>query len=181
MADKWGGSFGSWLSSWSGAAPQVGDPDTWGTSWGGVGGAWGYSWIGSQVQAPSAPDSLPAGSGGFLYEYGLYLRRAAKKRRRQKELEEEARALKDKVDREIAELLRLQEAEDEKRDNLARLQRLVQKHSKDALELSDRAKIAYVRALTQANFSALEALDRELQRMIEEEEITALMILLNED
>jgi TolA-binding protein len=142
-----------------------------------VGGAWGYSWIGSQVEEPSEP----AGSGGFLYDYGLYLRRAAKKRRRQKELEEEARALKDKVDREIAELLRLQEVEDEKRDNLARLQRLVQKHSKDALELSDRAKIAYVRALTQANFSALEALDRELQRMIEEEEITALMILLNED
>jgi hypothetical protein len=177
LADKWGGSFDSWSGSWSGAAPQPGDPDTWGTSWGGAGGAWGYSWIGSQVQAPTEP----AGSGGFLYEYGLYLRRAAKKRRRQKELEEESRALKDKVDREIAELLRLQEAEDEKRDNLARLQRLVQKHSKDALELSDRAKIAYVRALTQANFSALEALDRELQRMIEEEEITALMILLNED
>jgi hypothetical protein len=126
-------------------------------------------------------DAASAFGGGFLYAYELEQSRRRKKRREQEDLEEDAEALKDQMDREIALLLRKQEAEDERRAELDRLQRLVRDHSRNALELSDRAKIAYVRALTQANFSAMEALDRELQRMLEEEEITALMILLNED
>lgn len=120
-------------------------------------------------------------TGGFLYAYERA--RAARRKRLQEEeeLEEQARALQDKVDREIALLLRAAEAEQARQAELDRLQGLVRAHSNAQLQLSDRAKIAYVRALTQANFSAMEALDRELQRMIEEEEITALMILLNED
>lgn len=136
------------------------------------------------IYSPSAvpaPLSLDTGSGGFLYAYELEQGRRRKRRREQEEREEDAQALQDQVDREIAQLLRKQEAEDERRAELDRLQRMVRDHSKNELELSDRAKIAYVRALTQANFSAMEALDRELQRMLEEEEITALMILLNED
>ena len=120
-------------------------------------------------------------SGGFLYHYERERIRRSSKRREQEELEEDAHALKDQMDREIALLLRQQEAADERRAELERLQRLVRDHSRNALELTDRAKIAYVRALTQANFSAMEALDRELQRQLDEEEITALMILLNED
>lgn len=130
---------------------------------------------------PQPVTSTDAFSGGFLHAYELEQSRRRKKRREQEELEEDAQALKDQLDREIALLLRKQEAEDERRAELDRLQRLVRDHSRNALELSDRAKIAYLRALTQANFSAMEALDRELQRQLEEEEITALMILLNED
>jgi hypothetical protein len=120
-------------------------------------------------------------TGGFLYAYELERARRRKRKREQEEREEEARALKDKVDAEIALLLAQQEAESERKAELDRLQKLVKQHSNDQLQLSDRAKIAYVRALTQANFSAMEALDRELQRQLDEEEITALMILLNED
>lgn len=120
-------------------------------------------------------------TGGFLYAYELERARRRKRKREQEEREEEARTLQDKVDAEIALLLAKQEAEAERQAELDRLQRLVRQHSNDQLQLSDRAKIAYVRALTQANFSAMEALDRELQRQIDEEEITALMILLNED
>lgn len=119
--------------------------------------------------------------GGFLFAYEHERTQRRHKQREQEDLEAEAHALQDKVDREIAELLRRQEAEDARRAELARLQQLVHKFSHNDLELSDRAKIAYVRALAQANFSALEALDRELQRMLEEEEITALMLILNED
>lgn len=128
---------------------------------------------------PIIPDS--GASGGFLYAYELERTHRARKKREREELEEDARTIQDRIDREIAELLHRQEAEDDRRAELSRLQRLVQDHAKSALDLSDRAKIAYVRALTQANFSAMEALDRELQRQLEEEEITALMILLNDD
>lgn len=121
------------------------------------------------------------GGGGFFFAYEQERARRRRKQREEEERDEAARELQDKVDREIAELLRIQEAKDEERDNLARLQRLVRQHSREELMLSDRAKVAYMRALTQANFSAMQALDRELQRMLEEEEIAALMLLLNDE
>ncbi len=120
-------------------------------------------------------------SGGFLYAYELEQARRRKRRREQEEREEAARELQDKIDQEIALLLARQEAEDERRAELDRLQRLVRDHSHEQLELSNRAKVAYVRALTQANFSAMEALDRELRRMLDEEEVAALMMLLNDE
>lgn len=129
-------------------------------------------------ETPVPPPQTDA-SGGFLYAYELEQTRRRRKKREQEDLEEESRALRDKVDREIAVLLRAKEAEDERQAELVRLQKLVAGHSSERLELSDRAKVAYVRALTQANFSALEALDRELQRQLEEEDAAVLMLLLN--
>jgi hypothetical protein len=120
-------------------------------------------------------------SGGFLFEYERHAAARRKRRREQEQLEQESRELQDKVDAEIALLLRRKEAEDEERAELGRLQRLVRTHSHEQLQLSDRAQIAYVRALTQENFSALEALDRELQRQFEEEDFAVLMLLLNGD
>jgi hypothetical protein len=131
------------------------------------------------VSLGDAPAQADTPTGGFLYAYELEQTRRRRERREQEEREEEARALQDKVDREIALLLRAKEAEDERDAELARLKALVREHSSEQLELSDRAKVAYVRALTQANFSALEALDREIQRQLEEEEAAILMLLLN--
>lgn len=130
---------------------------------------------------PEPPAATPPTSGGFWYAYEQHRARSARSKREQEEDEEDARQLQDKVDREIALLLQKAQAEGERKAELNRLQQLVKAHSNAQLQLSDRAKIAYVRALTQANFSAMEALDRELQRQLDEEEITALMILLNED
>jgi hypothetical protein len=128
---------------------------------------------------PVQPSSQP--SGGFWFDFDHEREHRARKRREEEEREQEARALQDKVDAEIAMLLARQDAEAERKAELDRLQSLVKAHSNAQLELSDRAKIAYVRALTQANFSALEALDRELQRQIEEEDFAVLMLLLNGD
>lgn len=130
---------------------------------------------------PPIPPPVASYAGGFFYDLDSERARRRRKHEEQHDLEEQSKGLTDEVNREIALLLRRQETEDERRAELKRLQELVHKYSRNALDLSDRAKIAYARALTQANFSAMEALDRELQRMLEEEEITALMILLNED
>lgn len=148
-------------------------------------GTLGFAWTGiATVGAAPTPQPQPSPetfSGGFLYAYELERSHRHRRKREQDELEAEARALQNKVDAEIALLLRAKEAEEERQAELDRLQSLVRNHSNRALELSDRAKIAYVRVLTQANFSALEALDRELERMLFEEESAALMLLLNED
>lgn len=130
------------------------------------------------LRVPQAVDE--AFSGGFVFAYEREVGRRARRRREQEQLEEDTESIQEEIDRKIAVLLRKQEYEDERRAELNRLNKLVIDFAKERSDLSDRVQKAYVRALTQANFSALEALDRELQRMLEEEEITALMILLNE-
>jgi hypothetical protein len=128
----------------------------------------------------SPPEEL-AGGGYFLYHYEREMARRRREKRRRDEAEEEARRLQDQVDREIALLLRRQEEEDARQAELERLRSLVRKYSRQQLdmELSERAIVAYTRVLAQENFSALEALERELARHLEEEEQAVLMLLLN--
>ena len=97
-------------------------------------------------------------------------------------IKEEAEQIEDRTDREIAELLHRQQAEDERRAYLHRLGELA-KASPDitaARDYSDRVARAYERAVVVGNFSALEALDRELKRAMEEEEflMTATLMLI---
>ncbi|HLA60919.1 MAG TPA: hypothetical protein VK626_01615 [Nitrospiraceae bacterium] len=122
-------------------------------------------------------------SGGFLLAYELEQVRRARKRRELEELAEDSARIEDDTSRQIAAFLREQEARDAEQADAHRLHELALRYAreKDSKELSDRVKIAYVRALSQANFSALEAFQRELDRMLEEEEIAALTILFNED
>ena len=129
-------------------------------------------------QERSAPAEF---SGGFLHAFEAFEAQRAAKRRKRKKLEDESEAIQHELDRQIAQLLREQEARDEAREEHERLTRLVQEFGTQAQELSDRTKIAYVRALVQQNFSAIEALDRELQRQLQDEEVAVLMMLLNED
>lgn len=68
-----------------------------------------------------------------------------------------------------------------RQNELARLQGLAREHSGSSADLTDKARIAHVRALRQGNFSALDGLDRELQRQLHEEDVTALVMLLNDD
>lgn len=100
--------------------------------------------------------------------------RAAQERVRQAFLS----TITDPVTREIAGHLHAPES---RQDELARLQSLAHAHSGSSADLTDKARIAHVRALRQGNFSALDGLDRELQRQLEEEDMTAIMLLLNED
>lgn len=121
-------------------------------------------------------------SGGFLYEYERSQSIRARKRRELEEREAEAERLEDEASREIAQFLHQQEAVDEERQELDRLRELVRTHRREsATELTDRVRQAFTRVLLQENFSALEALQRELRRMLEEEEIAALMLLLNDE
>lgn len=93
--------------------------------------------------------------------------------------ERASRDISDQVTRDIAMVFRAKEAHDAHLEDLRQLHNLV-------LELpdgvsfagSDRTLAAFQRARSQGNFSALEALQRELDRDREEEE-HAVMLLLN--
>lgn len=125
-------------------------------------------------------------SGGgwlFLNHYESELQRRKARERRRRELEEETERIEAQLDRQIAQELRKQEALDDKRENLSRLAEIA-KQSADieaARQYSERVAVAYARALTKGNFSALEALDRELQRAREEEDFLIMSVLMTYD
>lgn len=121
-------------------------------------------------------------SGGFLYEYERHSAARARRRRLEEEAAAEAAEAQDARDREIAAYLHAQEALDAERADAERLRTLAQRYAahKDNQALADRVKVAYVRAIAQANHSAVEALRRELDRQLEDEEFAVLMILLED-
>lgn len=124
----------------------------------------------------------PSGGWGFYIAYEQELRRREKMRRKRLEDEEEALKAQDAISREIAQLLHEQERKDAERADLARLKALVaQYRASDLTDLAPRVIAAYTRALVQENFSALEALDRELRRQMEEEEMAVMLLLLADD
>ena len=141
---------------------------------------------GFTVTVVAAADSAeqPAGGWLFLNEYEAELIRRRARDRRLRELEEETERIEDKIDREIAQLLRVQEAKDEKREDFARLAKLAKDHAdiEAARQYGDRVARAFARAIAQGNYSSLEALDRELKRARDEEEqflLLATMMLLH--
>jgi hypothetical protein len=124
----------------------------------------------------------PTGGWLFLNDYDAEIRRRHRRKKELEELEAESEQIQNELDRAIALELRKQEALDEKRDNLSRLSGLLAAADLDAArQYSERVATAYARAITQGNFSAMEALDRELQRAREEEEfmMSSLMLLLD--
>lgn len=122
-------------------------------------------------------------TGGWLFlnQYEAEQQRRRALERRRKELEEETERIQDSVDREIARLLREQEAKDAKREEYERLAKIAKANAdlEAARRYSERVAKAYARVITQGNYSAIEALDRELKRAREEEEfiLVALMML----
>ncbi len=127
-------------------------------------------------------DQVTGGGWAFWNDYEAEQQRRRARARKRKELEEESEQIQNELDRAIALELRKQEALDDKRKDLERLRSIAQKHADlDAAQrYSERVATAYARVLVKGNYSALEALDRELRRAKEEDEflLNAAMLLL---
>lgn len=141
--------------------------------------------IGLAASEPQSDEPEQQATGGYRtylrYEQEM-LQREDQKRRR-KRLEEEAREIKDAVDREIAQLIHGQEARRDEEQELERLGALVAEFEAHRAELdfNERVTAALIRAAAQQNASALLAFDRELRRQMEEEEMAVLMALALDD
>lgn len=137
----------------------------------------------SEVSNPSVDDGTvqpsedqPTGGFGFINDYDAYRQRKRAEERRIRALLGE---IQDPIDREIAQRLH----EEPKEDRAAEIGEMVRARFSDQVvqdleAYSDRVSKAFVRAYTQGNFSALEALDREMQRAIEEEEFLLLSLVM---
>ena len=67
-------------------------------------------------------------------------------------------------------------AEQAKKDELNRLKAEVLKYS-DTKALPDRVRVAFQKAKSEQTFSRLQALQREIERMLDEEEVALVMVL----
>jgi hypothetical protein len=137
---------------------------------------------GGGVAAPVIPPTVedqPSGGWGYYVRAEQESLRREYKRKRKREAEEAEREIQDAADREIARLLHEQEALDEARDERDRLRELAARyrHSED---VSERVRSAMARVVARESASALEELGREIERARDDEDIAALMVLLNQ-
>ncbi len=135
---------------------------------------------GQAVTADASVVEVPPSGGWFNLRYEQELRRREAVRRKQRELDEEVAAIPQPIDREIGLLLREQEAKDLKRQELERLRELATSLDAERArqDYGDRVSKALERAVQKGNYSALEALDREIQRAQEDEEQVALAVMM---
>lgn len=159
-----------------------------GAIWGEI---WGPIWntaIWSQDAVEPEPEPAPQAepevfTGGFVYAFERERARRERERREQLEREEEARQIEEETTRQIALLLREQEAKDARRAELARLSDLVARFAGrgDEAALSPRVEKALRTAAAKQTAWALFQLERELARAHEEEQfiLEALRIALD--
>ncbi|HEX7114976.1 MAG TPA: PASTA domain-containing protein [Steroidobacter sp.] len=124
-------------------------------------------------------------TGGFAVAFEREQARRRREARERAEREAEAERIEEETTREIARLLREQEARDARRDELDRLSRLVGAYARRGVEatLSDRVQKAIARAAAKRTTWALLALEREMRRAQEEERfiLEALRLALDHD
>jgi hypothetical protein len=129
-------------------------------------------------EAPQPPAQDTITGGGWYWLYDAELQRRKRRKRELDEAKEAVEKIDDRVDREIAELLQKQQREDEKRQNLERLRSLAAEFPRS--DAPPRVAAALDRVRERQSLSALLKLDKELKRMLEEEELAVMMMLLND-
>jgi len=138
------------------------------------------------ITITNAAEAVPEVTGGGWAALNWYDGYRQKKRRREKrrdEILEEIEEIIDETDSEIAQLLHKQIEVAAREVELAELEAMVQssytrKQVEKAAEYSDNVAKAYVRAAVQANFSAVEAFEREMEQVREDEEFLLLAVAL---
>lgn len=139
---------------------------------------WGPVW--SQTAPEPEAEQPERNSGGWFYDFEQHRERWKNRERQLEEAEESAKQLESRVDREIAELLQQDERKAAFQENISRISRLVAGFADSEAEqaMSARAAQALARARAQESVGTLLALQREMDRMLEEEEFAVLMMLV---
>lgn len=122
-------------------------------------------------------------SGGWYAVMELHSMQRRGKRKELEDAQEAEKTIEQEIDRNIAKLLHEQEAKDEERKDLSRIRALVLKY-KDTAPVdidSERVQKALMEAQKKATTANLERLQREFERMLEEEEHAVLMLLASLD
>jgi len=128
-------------------------------------------------------DSGVAMGWKFLMEFESFRKKREEDEEERERVKEIVEALESPVDKEIAQLLQQDIEKEDRAEEIEKLEQLITENATPqdliAAEAHNVAK-AFARAALQKNFSAIEALERELDRKAEEEEFLMLaLVILN--
>ncbi len=145
---------------------------------------WAAVWTQDAVQPPVVVET-DSSAGGWHWA-AHYERNLAERRRRRRELEEAAEAVEqidDTVDHEIAELLLKARRDEERIADLEKIRQTLNEFADAKAEAATSLRLrgAYNRARLRQTSNALRKFDKELKRVLEEEEMAVIMLLVNED
>lgn len=128
---------------------------------------------------PPAPTVTDSNSGGYFFDIDAHYMRRRVRKQREEELElDEIQA---ETDREIARLLHEQEAKDADRADLERIQAIADRYAGTRQPVPRNIAASLLKAQEERSRNALEQLQREIERQLEEETIAiAAMLLLDE-
>jgi hypothetical protein len=116
-------------------------------------------------------------SGGWFVDFDNYAMQRGRRKKRE-EIEEEIESIKDTTTKEIAKLLKEQEAKDEERADLARLQALADRYAQRGVDVPRPMLATVMKASEERTRNALEQMRREMERLIEDEELAVIQALL---
>ena len=118
----------------------------------------------------------------FVMDFDMFRTKRDAEEEERKRIKELVEDIESPVDREIATLLQEDLDKEARKQQIKELQRIIAENATAqdlmAAEAHNVAK-AFARAAMQKNFSAIEALEREMDKKIEEDEFLMLAILLN--
>jgi hypothetical protein len=131
---------------------------------------------------PVISSTVTGGWEPWHRELAYYTARRRRLQQQAKEAEQEAieAARQDKIQKEIARRLHAQLQKDQEQQEIDRLRKLVDS-TKDLTYDNERIQTALLKAKSERTFSRLQALQRELIRAQEEEEMALLMVLLADE
>lgn len=118
-------------------------------------------------------------SGGYFYDIDAH--HSARSRRKERERELKLDEIELERDREIARLLHEQEARDADRADLTRIQALADRYAGTRQPVPRNIAAALLKAQEERSRNALEQLQREVERQLEEESIAIAALLLLDD
>ncbi len=120
------------------------------------------------------------GGWQFMMDFDVFRKKRDDDEEKRKKDLAKVKALKDKTDREIGELLQRQIQKEARVKQIRELERLVAKTTAQDLIDAKAHNVAqaFARAALQKNFSAIEALEREMDRKIEEEDFLMLALVI---
>jgi len=120
-------------------------------------------------------------TGGWYQALDREYYRRKKRKEEEEALEREEEEIKDEIDRNIAALLHEQLRKDEERKDLERLKTLVKRYEKTTDIDSERVLKALDAAKEKATRANLERLQREYERMVEEEDFMTMLLMVLHD
>lgn len=127
-------------------------------------------------ESPNTP------SGGFYGDFHVFFGKPRKKlNERIEEIEEDAEEIHDEVEREIAKIIRVEDAKADDSAELARLQQLADRYAAPGVEVPRPVLASVMKAHEERSRNALEQMRREIERMMDEEEQAVIAMLLLED